>query len=41
MADPTELFKLCLQMPNAYHTDVPDESRREHFSLTSTCQGLP
>ena len=29
MADPTELFKLCLQMPNAYHTDVPDESRRE------------
>lgn len=29
MADQTELFKLCLQMPNAYHTDVPDESRRE------------
>ena len=29
MADHTELFKLCLQMPNAYHTDVPDESRRE------------
>jgi uncharacterized protein (TIGR00255 family) len=29
MADPTELFKLCLQMPNAYQTDVPDESRRE------------
>ncbi len=29
MADQTELFKLCLQMPNAYHTDVPNESRRE------------
>ncbi len=29
MADQTELFKLCLLMPNAYHTDVPDESRRE------------
>ncbi|MPR32613.1 YicC/YloC family endoribonuclease [Salmonirosea aquatica] len=29
MADPTELFKLCLQMPNAYQTDVPDDARRD------------
>lgn len=28
-ADPTELLRLCLQMPNAYNTDVANEERRE------------
>jgi uncharacterized protein (TIGR00255 family) len=29
VADPTELLRLSLQMPNAYNTDVADEGRRE------------
>jgi uncharacterized protein (TIGR00255 family) len=29
VADPTELLRVALQMPNAYMTDVADEKRRE------------
>lgn len=28
-ADPTELLRICLQMPNAYSTDVANEERRD------------